>query len=87
MKSNREGSLLLWFQGYFHPNSGALQYGYYHWPLLRCEGHAELRTLPPHYKVCYDRGVQKIPAILGSQIIMTCLKGKIMSCLIMLLNP
>ena len=41
MKLDREGSLLLWFQGYFHPNSGALQYGNSYWPLLTCEAHAK----------------------------------------------
>uniref|UniRef100_A0A8R7TM66 Uncharacterized protein n=1 Tax=Triticum urartu TaxID=4572 RepID=A0A8R7TM66_TRIUA len=44
MKLNREDSWSLWFQGYFHPNSGALQYGHYHWPLLTCEAHAESST-------------------------------------------
>jgi hypothetical protein len=41
MELNGEDSLFLWFQGYIHPNSGALQYGDYYWSLLTCEAHAE----------------------------------------------
>jgi hypothetical protein len=41
MKLSSEDSLLLWFQGHFHPNSGALQYGNSYWPLLTCEANAE----------------------------------------------